>query len=642
MKHLCSYRLLILFIVYLIVLLLITIWTTWLSLEITIAIVGISATFAVGYYSYKDGQLSRKLEAAGVKFCAGDVEYRRAAAALISGAKKDVLSLLSTWHGEKEIFDALERCEATKVVFMGPIGGHRFPSAINRIIHTMRINKERRTHNKSEIEVYHRASTGVKFVVADDNVLINSKPVKADTDEGLTAGFVIERSSEHADFFSEAFNEIQKRETVMITGHDRIRELIRNIIREKQPVSLESIASQLNSPGELLSREETERYHQNLTWYIETMIEEKLIRRTREGLLASNNTLLRSMASEDQAAQPKADNSEKPKPYLTLALTSKCHFKCCYCPPRGECYGTPPGDIPLQSALDIINLACDQGISKIRLTGGDPFMHRDFQKIVNHAASKGLQVHISSNGVDAIINLSWLSALSSQVIIKISLDCMNRETMNHITGDGDDLDRVRSSITQCAQHGILQRINFILTTANWHELPAVLRLAKECQVDLKVFDMFYVPDTETIWREWYFPPSILTPGRQPNFSYPYSVHYGIPTDELEVQGVQVRIKDSTNGTHYNLELCDSCEHHPCQEGLYCLVVTPSMTVVPCRLGTVHYRNCSNADEVAMAVEYFSRIYAESIRVTEFPIEHKKLIERRNREYQPKAKHLLVQ
>ena len=71
-------------------------------------------------------------------------------------------------------------------------------------------------------------------------------------------------------------------------------------------------------------------------------------------------------------------------PYIRLSITDVCNFKCIYCLPEG--YKKTPGDIRgFMSAEEISRLAkalAELGVRKIRLTGGEPTVRKDFFDIL--------------------------------------------------------------------------------------------------------------------------------------------------------------------------------------------------------------------------------------------------------------------
>ena len=143
-------------------------------------------------------------------------------------------------------------------------------------------------------------------------------------------------------------------------------------------------------------------------------------------------------------------------PYIRLSITDVCNFKCGYCLPNG--YQKDKNDnIKFLSSEEIEKLAkglSELGVSKIRLTGGEPTVRKDFFDIVKILKNKsGIEkTVITTNGyrLDQIAEKLVDSGIDG---INISLDSLNRKTFKNITGH-DRLPEILKGIEK------LQKLNF--------------------------------------------------------------------------------------------------------------------------------------------------------------------------------------
>ncbi len=296
------------------------------------------------------------------------------------------------------------------------------------------------------------------------------------------------------------------------------------------------------------------------------------------------------------------------KPYLTLSLTEQCNMRCVYCPPAGENYHTQRAIFSLPKLSNVLRLAAALDLGKVRFTGGEPLLYPDLRAAVEAAAGWGLEVHINTNGLLLEHHLGWMSAIPN-LQIKVSLDAVLPQTLERISGV-NRLEQILNGLRWGAQLGLVRRINFVLTRLNADQFPGVLDLCRSLGVGLKVFDMFPVPETALRWQELYQAVDELPLAGEVLPEYPYAAHFGTPTRELCIRGVHVRIKSCLDGTHYHPS-CENCPFFPCPEGLYCLMVTPSLTVVPCRLGEQHFCACRDLGQVRAAIEQGLELYAHS-------------------------------
>ncbi|WP_332910281.1 radical SAM protein [Algoriphagus boritolerans] len=86
--------------------------------------------------------------------------------------------------------------------------------------------------------------------------------------------------------------------------------------------------------------------------------------------------------------------------YLRISLTDHCNFRCSYCMPVEEMEWMPSSK--LMSKDEILNLAetfISLGVKKIRLTGGEPLVRKEFPEILERLASFPVELTLTTNGV---------------------------------------------------------------------------------------------------------------------------------------------------------------------------------------------------------------------------------------------------
>ena len=135
-------------------------------------------------------------------------------------------------------------------------------------------------------------------------------------------------------------------------------------------------------------------------------------------------------------------------PYIRLSVTDVCNFKCGYCLPNG--YQADKSDnrkfLHLDEIRRLAKALSELGVSKIRLTGGEPTVRKDFFDIVKTIKeNSGIKkTVITTNGyhLDKIAHKINESGLDG---INISIDSLNRETFKKITGH-DRLDEILKGI----------------------------------------------------------------------------------------------------------------------------------------------------------------------------------------------------
>ena len=143
-------------------------------------------------------------------------------------------------------------------------------------------------------------------------------------------------------------------------------------------------------------------------------------------------------------------------PYIRLSITDVCNFKCGYCLPNG--YQIDKSDnrkfLHLNEIRRLAKALSELGVNKIRLTGGEPTVRKDFFDIVKTIKeNSGIRkTVITTNGyhLDKIAHKIKESDLDG---INISIDSLNSETFNRVTSH-DRLDEILRGIK------ILQKLDF--------------------------------------------------------------------------------------------------------------------------------------------------------------------------------------
>ena len=169
-------------------------------------------------------------------------------------------------------------------------------------------------------------------------------------------------------------------------------------------------------------------------------------------------------------------------PYIRLSITDVCNYRCAYCLPLG--YKKNPGDMRgFMSGEEISRLAkalSELGVCKIRLTGGEPTVRRDFFDILKDMKlnSNIPKVTITTNGyqLDKIAEQLHEAGLDG---INISIDSLNRETFKKLTGH-DRLLEILEGIK------ILQKLNFKSIKVN----AVLLKGINDTYEDFKIFGNF--------------------------------------------------------------------------------------------------------------------------------------------------------
>lgn len=197
---------------------------------------------------------------------------------------------------------------------------------------------------------------------------------------------------------------------------------------------------------------------------------------------------------------------------LRLSLTDRCNFRCFYCLPHGE----PPlarkeTILTFEEIARLCEIFVSLGIEKIRLTGGEPLIRKDIDKLVGFlsALKPGLKdLALTTNGFDLPRHAEALKSAGLDRVT-ISLDSLHAGNFEKITGV-DALEKVIAAIDAAKRAGLAPiKINaVIIRDVNDHETPALARFAREQNLTMRFIE-FMPLDSGHEWRR-----EMVVPGRE--------------------------------------------------------------------------------------------------------------------------------
>lgn len=155
------------------------------------------------------------------------------------------------------------------------------------------------------------------------------------------------------------------------------------------------------------------------------------------------------------------DNHHRTHNYLRISLTDNCNLRCFYCMPE-ENYHFMPNQ-QLMQAEEIIQIAkifVDQGVTKIRLTGGEPLVRKDAPEIIKALGKLGVELTITTNAtrVEHFVDLFEEAGIQS---VNISLDTLQKDKFNLITRR-DQFETVKKNIDTLLSRGFKVKINMVV------------------------------------------------------------------------------------------------------------------------------------------------------------------------------------
>ena len=192
-----------------------------------------------------------------------------------------------------------------------------------------------------------------------------------------------------------------------------------------------------------------------------------------------------------------ADSFGRVHDYLRISLTDNCNFRCFYCMPEEE-YDFTPASRLMQPAevLALAKIFVEQGVKKIRLTGGEPLVRKDAAEIISALGKLPVELVITTNGTRIAEMLPVLIEAGIKTV-NISLDTLQPEKFFMITRR-DVFHQVRSNIELLLQHKIAVKINMVVMKGlNDGEIKDFINWTKHNPIQIRFIE--FMPFTGNKW-----------------------------------------------------------------------------------------------------------------------------------------------
>jgi len=184
------------------------------------------------------------------------------------------------------------------------------------------------------------------------------------------------------------------------------------------------------------------------------------------------------------------DNHGRPINYLRLAVTDRCNLRCFYCmPEEGIQYLPKPHLLSYEEMIRLVSILAEMGISKVRITGGEPFIRRDIMPFLCKLSEiEGIEkINITTNGVLTAPLVPELKKLGVSSV-NLSLDSLDRQRFFEITRR-DEFPKVWHTLESLLEHDIPVKINTVVMSGkNDEDILSMVELAREHNVSVRFIE----------------------------------------------------------------------------------------------------------------------------------------------------------
>ena len=201
------------------------------------------------------------------------------------------------------------------------------------------------------------------------------------------------------------------------------------------------------------------------------------------------------------------DQLGRPLRDLRISVTDRCNLRCLYCMPR-EVFG--PGFafldrselLTFEEITLIARALAERGVEKIRLTGGEPLLRRQLERLVEMLAGiDGIaEIALTTNGLLLAARARAL-ADAGLTRVTVSLDALDRETLARTSGAPVSPERILAAIDAAAQAGLAPvKVNMVVRRGlNEHHVAAMAERFRHSGHVLRFIEYMDVGSTNG-WR----------------------------------------------------------------------------------------------------------------------------------------------
>lgn len=184
--------------------------------------------------------------------------------------------------------------------------------------------------------------------------------------------------------------------------------------------------------------------------------------------------------------------------YLRISLTERCNLRCTYCMPAEGIQLSPKEHImTYEEIYTIAKEFVSMGVTKIRLTGGEPLIRKDATRILEKLASLPVQLTLTTNGVivDKFINHFKKCGIKT---LNVSLDSLDAKKNTEITRRSY-FEKVYQNIILLVKEGFQVKVNCVLMKDfNDNEIIDFINISKDLPIHIRFIE--FMPFDGNLWN----------------------------------------------------------------------------------------------------------------------------------------------
>jgi len=183
--------------------------------------------------------------------------------------------------------------------------------------------------------------------------------------------------------------------------------------------------------------------------------------------------------------------------YLRISLIEKCNLRCTYCMPAEGIALTPKKE--LMTADEVFAIAqtfVNNGVDKIRLTGGEPLLRKDFPEIIEKLSQLETEISITTNGILIDRHIDILKQFKVKKI-NLSLDTLVASKFNTITLR-NQFEKVIDNLHLLLNNDFKVKVNVVLIKGfNDNEIIDFINLTESLPISIRFIE--FMPFAGNEW-----------------------------------------------------------------------------------------------------------------------------------------------
>jgi len=173
---------------------------------------------------------------------------------------------------------------------------------------------------------------------------------------------------------------------------------------------------------------------------------------------------------------------------IRLAVTSRCNMDCFYCHNEGQ-DKKEFLDLDYDSFKKIIETSGKFGLRGVSFSGGEPFLNKDFPKMVEHVVNMALpKIDICTNGILVREHIDLLKT-SKNINLVIGIDTCDSKKISKQSKIGKTFKYIEQNIKLLKEQGITFSINTVYSGKNSGEVYEIAEYCKKNEIDIRIIEM---------------------------------------------------------------------------------------------------------------------------------------------------------